>query len=164
MNCQVTEKLFHIISLLEDDQRRPKDYGTGQELYHSEVSFLEAVAKYPDANVSETARLLGITKGAVTQMYIKLEKKGLLFIHLDGGNRKEKYFSLTETGETVRAGHQAIHAQANARLCGYLSSLSSGELGVIQDFLGQLESCVPFCDFTCGCTNMMGETEEGCMG
>lgn len=162
MNCQVTEKLFHIIGLLEDDQRRPRDYGTGQPLYHSEVSFLEAVAKHPDANVSEMARLLGITKGAVTQMYIKLEKKRLLSIHLDAGNRKEKYFSLTEAGETVRAGHQAIHAQTNARLCGYLSALDSGELSVIQDFLEHLEQCVPFCDFMCRCE--VGKTEKGCRG
>lgn len=160
MNCKVTGQLFEIIRLLEEEKKRPKDYGNGILLHHGEVMFLEVAARYPHENVSGLSARLAITKGAVTQMSAKLAQKGLIEIVRREDNKKEKYFRLTKLGEESIEGHQAFHKQANQRLCAYFSTLNREQTEVIYSFLHQLKQCVPFCEFPCGCDSINGEEDD----
>ena len=148
MNCRVTEKIFEVMSMITEEQKKPREY-CGQLLYHSEVAFLDVVHRFPELNVSDMSDLLRITKGAVTQVSVKLSKKGLLEIYTKVGNKKEKYFRLTREGEEVRKEHLSFHEESNRNLCGYLKTLSEGEIETIFEFLNHLKSCVPFCEFDC---------------
>lgn len=148
MNCKVTEKIFEIINMIGEEQKKPREYG-GQLLYHSEVAFLDVVHRFPELNVSDMSNFMRITKGAVTQFSVKLSKKGLLEIYTKNGNKKEKYFRLTQTGETVRKEHFSFHEKSNRNLCGYLKTLDEKEMKTIFDFLNHLKNCVPFCEFDC---------------
>jgi DNA-binding MarR family transcriptional regulator len=58
-------------------ERKPVDIG-GVLLYPSEFHVIEIVGKYPEKNLTAIASHLGVTKGAVSQMVRKLEKKGSL--------------------------------------------------------------------------------------
>jgi Transcriptional regulators len=149
MNCRIAEQFFEIMNLLKDDQKQVRDYGMGIKINHIEASFLDVIHRLPDANVSQVARKLGITKGAVTQAYAKLTEKGLIESFMRAGNKKEKYFRLTAVGDVVRQGHEQFHEEANESLCRYFSSLSDEEARTIFDFFDQLKECVPFCEFTC---------------
>ena len=160
MHCKVTGQLFEIIRLMEEEKKRPKDYGNTILLYHGEVMFLEMVARYPQENVSGISARLGITKGAVTQMYSKLSQKGLIEIVKKDDNKKEKYFRLTEPGKESVKGHQAFHEQANHKICAYFAKLDREQTKVIYEFLDQLKQCVPFCEFPCGCDSTMNEEEN----
>lgn len=157
MNCALTEEFFSVMNLLLDEQKIPKDYGTGQLLYHSEVNFLDAIHKHKQANVSELSAKLGITKGAVTQTAGKLKAKGLIEIYMQEGNKKEKFFRLTDVGMTARKGHEQYHKKANESLCDYFRSLSDADVRVVRTFLNQLRTCVPFCQFTCEYTDCKNE-------
>lgn len=148
VSCQMRNKLFSVIYLILDKQRKPKDYGTGQMLYHSEVKLLDAVYSNTGVNSSELAEYLGITKGAVTQATGKLVDKGLIEFYLLCGNKKEKHFRLTELGEAARQGHIAFHKDTNRWLCEYFCSLGTKEREVILEFLDKLHECVPFCEYT----------------
>lgn len=163
MNCRVTEQVFEIIRLLEEEKKKPKNYGEGISLYHAEAMFLELISRCPSENVSGISSRLGITKGAVTQISGKLVQKGLIEIIQREDNKKEKYFRLTTAGEEAVCGHQQFHRQANQRLCDYISTLNYDETTVIFQFLTQLKECVPFCEFTCTCgdeKNKEAEYEE----
>lgn len=151
MHCKVTERLFEIIRLLEDEKRKPKDYGTGVLLYHAEAIFLDVIAGHPEENVSGISSLMGVTKGAVTQMARKLLEKGMITIEQRNNNKKEKYYRLTDMGEKTITGHQYFHMQTNQRLCEYISTLTKEETAVIYKFLEHLKDCIPFCEFPCGC-------------
>ena len=152
MNCKVTEKIFEVMNMLLDEQKKPREYG-GQLLYHSEVGFLNVVHRFPELNVSEMSSLLRITKGAVTQISVKLSKKELLEIYTKTGNKKEKYFRLTTAGEEVRKEHLRFHENSNRNLCNYLKTLDADKTKVIFDFLSHLKDCVPFCEFDCMCSS-----------
>ncbi|MCC8023066.1 MAG: hypothetical protein LIO46_04705 [Clostridiales bacterium] len=149
MNCQITEKVFDVLRLIQEEEKRPKDYGTGQPLYHAEMEFLDAVWRYPQAHASALAAHLGVTKGAVSPYNRKLGEKGLVEWYLLEGNRKEKFLRLTELGERAREGHIRFHEEANRALCDYFCSLNQEETDLIFDFLNHLKECVPFCEFTC---------------
>ncbi len=152
MNCKVTEKIFEVMNMLLEEQKKPREYG-GQLLYHSEVVFLDVVHRFPELNVSEMSSFLRITKGAVTQFSVKLSNKELLEIYTKAGNKKEKYFRLTEAGEAVRKEHLDFHESSNRNLCNYLKTLDVNEIKTIFDFLDHLKDCVPFCEFDCTCNS-----------
>jgi len=149
MNCQISERFFEVMSLLQNEQKQINDYGTGIRINHIEASFLDTIYRHPDANVSSIARKLGVTKGAVTQTYSRLMEKGLIDSFRREGNKKEKYFKLTVAGEATRLGHEKYHEEANQNLCRYFSSLNEIETKVVFEFLEHLKKCVPFCEFTC---------------
>lgn len=160
MNCRVAERFFHVYNLLQEEMRQPRDYGNGFALHHSEVAFLDVIHRIPHANVSRISTELGLTKGAVTQAYHRLSQKGLIELYRREGNKKEKYFRLSEQGELARRGHQRFHEHANKSLCHYFATLTEGETQVIFDFLDQLKQCVPFCEFPCTCAPKPKEDEH----
>lgn len=159
MNCQVSQEMFDVLRLMQEDRKYPRDYGTGILLQHTEMAFLDIVAHNPDANVSRLSELLGITKSAVTQMCTKLAQKNLIESKRREDNKKEKYFSLTPLGEQTRAGQLLMHQDANRKLCAYFSALTPQEGQVIFNFLQNLKQCIPFCNFTCNCSQENHNTE-----
>ena len=109
--CRVTEQLFEVIRLLEEENKKSRDYGTGVLITHGEALFLETVLRYPGENVSALSERLGITKGAVTQMVEKLSQKELIGTVQRDGNKKEKYFRPTQKGVLTIQGRQTLHRQ-----------------------------------------------------
>lgn len=150
MPCKVAEQIFEIIRLMEEDKKKPKDYGVGIPLYHAEAMFLDVISRSPGENVSGLSARLGITKGAVTQMSARLLQKELITATRRHDNKKEKYFRLTPAGEEVIRGHLDFHKQTNQKLCDYFSTLDSKEQSAIFGFFEYLRQCVPFCEFPCG--------------
>ena len=160
MYCRVTGQIFRIIRLLEEDRKKPKDYGAGIPLSQAEVLFLETVEQYPDENVSALSLRLGITKGAVTQIVGKLCQKELLEVINRNDNKKEKYFRLTPKGEKTVRGHQLFHRHANRRLCNFVAALDPKEANTVFRFLECVRECVPFCEFPCECGTITGDDKE----
>lgn len=159
MNCQISQEIFDVLRLLQEDRKYPREYGTGISLHYTEMAFLDVVAQNPNANVSRISELLGITKSAVTQTCTKLAQKELIAAMRREDNKKEKYFRLTPLGEQTRAGQLLMHQDANRQLCNYFSALSPQEGQVVFKFLQQLKDCIPFCNFTCNCSQENYTTE-----
>ena len=149
--CRVTEQLFEVIRLLEEENKKSRDYGTGVLITHGEALFLETVLRYPGENVSALSERLGITKGAVTQMVEKLSQKELIGTVQRDGNKKEKYFRPTQKGVLTIQGRQTLHRQANQKLCDFIAALDQGEADTVFRFLECLRECAPFCEFQCAC-------------
>jgi len=151
MYCKVTEQIFEIIRLFDEEKKKPRDYGNGILLYHGEIQFLETVAKFPGENVSKLSERLGITKGAITQTVEKLKQKDLIQIISRMDNKKEKYFILTDRGQSAIDQHRYLHKQSNENICGFISTLDEKEADAVFRFLEQIKQSVPFCEFQCSC-------------
>jgi DNA-binding MarR family transcriptional regulator len=82
-------------------QAKPIDYGTGDKIYYSELQLMKAVKNYPDKNISDFAKMFGITKGAISQTANKLLDRGYLRKFKFEDNKKEVYLKLTDKGKTV---------------------------------------------------------------
>ena len=97
-------KILHLYSVIT---RKPKDYGTGDMLYFTEVHTITMVGKNREVNITQLADLMGVTKGAISQTIRKLVSKDLI-IKSNTTNRKEVNLRLSEKGMTVLEGQESF--------------------------------------------------------
>ncbi len=101
---------------------------------------MQAVALYPDLNAVGIAKLLGVTKGAISQTLSRLEKKGVLSKESDPLNRNELKITLTPLGSAALNAFEGANADQWQEFTTYLESLSSEEHEKIMGFLARLEA------------------------
>jgi DNA-binding MarR family transcriptional regulator len=90
-------KILHLYSVIG---RKPKDYGTGDLLYFTELHTITVVAKNKEINLTQLAEIMGVTKGAISQTIRKLVNKNLIQ-KSNINNRKEVNLKLSEKGMVV---------------------------------------------------------------
>ncbi len=159
MQCEVISRYFLAVQALWERQKAPRDYGTGETLYQSEINFIEAVSRHPHSNAIQLSRRLHVTRAAVTQWGTRLEQKGIIARYITAGNKKEKYYALTELGKTILGGYRQYHLDANRRMCSYLSGLQADERRVIMDFL-EKAALLPINAFECA--HAENAAQRGC--
>jgi len=93
-------------------EKIPVDYGDGKTLYHSERHMLDAIGDNPAMNVSEFARNIGVTKGAVSQVVKKLEEKQVVRRYKQAENDKEVFIELTNLGKEIYNKHQETNEES----------------------------------------------------
>lgn len=150
MLCNIIDKYFLTLNSFLEDDKFPKDYGTGESLYSAEITFINAIYNNPESNAIELSKILNITRGAVTQYGNKLEEKNIIERYLKEGNKKEKYYRLTEEGNKIIDGYFKYHKDANDKICEYLSSLDHDEKKIILEFLDKMSE-LPITRFKCDC-------------
>jgi DNA-binding MarR family transcriptional regulator len=93
-------------------EKIPVDYGIGKDLYHSERHMLDTIGDNPTLNVSELARSIGVTKGAISQVVKKLEEKQVVKRHKQAENEKEVFVDLTELGKDIHKRHKQANKES----------------------------------------------------
>lgn len=100
-------KILHMYSVVT---RKPKDYGTGDLLYFTEIHTITMVGKNKEINMTGLAELMGVTKGAISQTINKLVRKKLIR-KLNTNNKKEFNLRLTEKGSIVYKGQRSFQKE-----------------------------------------------------
>jgi DNA-binding MarR family transcriptional regulator len=129
------EKLYRAVNLVVKEMETPWLYGVDFPLHHAEVHLLETIKAQEGANVSELARHLCMTSGAVSQVTKKLLDKGLIEAYRKPGNRKEVFSRLTALGGRVCEGHQKHHENMFAILREFMDRLNENETSAVYAFL-----------------------------
>jgi DNA-binding MarR family transcriptional regulator len=129
------EKLYRTMNLVIQEMETPWLYGVDFPLHHAEVHLLETIKAQEGANVSELARHLGMTSGAISQVTKKLLDKRLIEAYRKPGNRKEVFSRLTALGERVCEGHQKHHENMVSVLHEFMTRLDQKEIQIVFDFL-----------------------------
>jgi DNA-binding MarR family transcriptional regulator len=100
-------KILHLYSVIV---RKPKDYGTGDLLYFTEVHTITMVGKNREINMTRLAEMMGVTKGAISQTIRKLVAKGLI-VKSNTTNRKEYNLRLSGKGLIVSEGQKTFQKE-----------------------------------------------------
>ena len=100
-------KILHLYSVIG---RKPKDYGTGDLLYFTEVHTITMVARNDEVNMTQLAEIMGVTKGAISQTIRKLVHKNLI-LRTNINNRKEVNLRLSEKGRQVLAAQESFQKE-----------------------------------------------------
>ena len=100
-------KILHLYSVIG---RKPKDYGTGDLLYFTEIHTIAMVGKNREINMTRLADMMGVTKGAISQTIRKLVSKSLI-IKSNTNNRKEINLRLSEKGRIVYKGQESFQKE-----------------------------------------------------
>lgn len=111
-------------------------------MYPSEVHVMLVIETEIDTNATEIARLLGVTKGALSQTLTRLENKGIILKTKDPFNKNELTLSLTDLGQKAFKHCQTSQAAFSKAHDRYLAKLNSKEKEVIHHFLQHMEKAI----------------------
>lgn len=121
-------------------EKIPTDYGSGEQLYRAEIHTIAYIGNHPDINVTNLAKIMGVTKGAISQSIKKLEKKKLVERYHNSTNNKEILLRLTKKGEIDFHGHEAYHAKQDSELLETLEELTPTQIEFVENLLEKMEA------------------------
>ena len=98
--------IYRFVSIYGDYIRMTHDYGTGEKINMAEVHTLTFIADNPGITVTKIAGMWNKTKGAVSQIVAKLEKKGLVEKKKEGNNGKNLHCYATQRGMALSDAHK----------------------------------------------------------
>lgn len=101
-------KILHLYSVIN---RKPKDYGTGDMLYLTEIHTIRIVGENENLNMTGLAKLMGVTRGAISQTMRKLVARNYIIKENSGNNRKEFTLRLSEKGKIVFKGQESFQQE-----------------------------------------------------
>ena len=139
---KLAEAFLRIVHQMMENQKKPRHYGIDELLYPSEIHTIMMIGMHRDVHVSELARFLGVTRGAVSQMVAKLEGKGLIEKKADPKNGKIVLLSLTTKGKVAYYAHEQYHEEADAPLIDYMANLTEEQYAFAVKFLEKIEEMV----------------------
>lgn len=130
------ERVIHKYNQWENKKRT---YGTDILLSKSEIHTIAAVGDNPGINVTALADVLGITKGAASQMIYKLVDKGTVEKRVSPDSDTEVSLNLTENGQKNYAAHKEYHNQANDESLELLKTMPESFCVHMIEFLSAFE-------------------------
>lgn len=66
-------------------ENSPRDFGSGERLYPSEIHTIEAIGKNEGTNLTQLAETMGVIKAVISQIVRKLEMKKYVQKYKDMG-------------------------------------------------------------------------------
>ena len=139
---EFVEQFYRITNMAQQMRSKKISFDGTPALQTASIHFIEMVGKHEDANMTELADMLSITKGAVSQMAAKLVEKNLIVKTHSGSNEKDTYFRLTEEGWKVFYGHERLHEKMYGEIEGILSQLTADDLEKAKKIFDGIESCM----------------------
>lgn len=99
--------IYKFVTTYSDYIKKPHDYGTGEMMTMVEVHTLTAIEENPGITVTQAALEWNRTKGAVSQIIAKLEKRGLIIRKKEENNAKNVHLYATEKGIILSHAHKS---------------------------------------------------------
>jgi DNA-binding MarR family transcriptional regulator len=141
---EITDIFIRMVNKYNALEKVPVKFKKGYNLYHSERHMIDTIGENPEMNITEFAESLGVTKGAVSQVVSKLEKKGIVKRNKKSGNEKEVILSLTREGSELYEMHKKVNEESLLPLYKKLKKHSDEEVDFLIDmfkwFNGFLDS------------------------
>jgi DNA-binding MarR family transcriptional regulator len=109
-------------------EKQPVRHDANHALHHSERHMIDRIGEGPGVNITEFAAASGVTKGAISQIVKKIEKKGFVRRIKRSGNEKEVYLELTEAGQEFYEKRKKINDESLRPLYEHLKRYSDDEV------------------------------------
>ncbi len=103
------------------------------------MHMIKAVKENEGLHATGLAEQLDVTKGAVSQIINKLQKKGMILKIRDEFNHSRLKFALTSKGERAYEFHEAIHREFDAVIDEILCGATAEQTCFLKTFLESLE-------------------------
>jgi DNA-binding MarR family transcriptional regulator len=133
---RLSERVMHKYMQFE---KRVRQYGTETTLTQAEIHTIAIVGEKSDINVTELAKLRGVTKGAASQMVYKLVEKGFLSKQVSPNSDTEVCLTLPNNGKTAFLAHQKYHEESGSEFTRILSQMPQEYQDYTIEFLTAFE-------------------------
>ena len=132
-------KFSRVAKLWQQLELKRRKFGTEEDLSGSEIHLIEAVGQYEGLSVTDLAKRLGITKGAVSQTLKRLETKELVVKEIDPANTSRTTVSLSTKGKVAYYSHLQWHETMDGGFRDYFVNLPEDKIRFMDEFLSLLE-------------------------
>jgi len=132
-------KFSKVSRLWQQLDSKPRKLGTETDLSGSEIHLIEVVGQKEGLSVTDLAKRLGITKGAVSQTLKKLDGKGLIVKEPDPTNTSRITVSLSTKGKVAYYSHLQWHETVDGGFRNYFFHLPEDKIRFLEEFLSILE-------------------------
>lgn len=136
----VMENFVRIIEKAQKMQHKPRHFGSEELLYSSEIHLIEIIGESGNRSVTELAKFMDVTKGAVSQTVKKLENKALIYKERDPENQSRIFLHLTEKGQAIFQEHREWHRKFDKGFRDKFYGLNEEKLLFLLDFVKQFEN------------------------
>jgi DNA-binding MarR family transcriptional regulator len=147
---ELLRKLDRVVARLAAIQQTPRSYDTEVQIHSTEIHTVQAVGENEDASLTQLAKRMGVTKGALSQTVAKLTRKGLVVKTPAQLSAREIRLELTEKGWAAHRSHEAFDRRILSAIQEHCGSETltcvKRYLGVLGDFeaiLERLEAASP---------------------
>jgi len=132
---KISRQLLNTIKQFNQYDQKARNFGTDHKLHFSEIHLIEFIGNHKNCYVSEIAKNINVTKGAVSQMVKKLERKEYLLKIPDVNNKSRTLIHLTPKGQKAFDEHNKYHAYLDNLVADALKDFSPQEEQLIYQFL-----------------------------
>lgn len=136
---KISYTFLRIVSKISEIDKKTRYYGTDQPLYEAEIHMIKSIEENKGIHVTGLADMLGVTKGAVSQIIMKLEHKGMIIKNTDPRNLSRLVLSLTSKGETAYMNHEKLHQKYDQLFNAVLENATKENRAFLTDFLNSLD-------------------------
>lgn len=137
---KISYSLLTVIYKFMENDKQIRYYGTDTPLFSSEIHMIRAIKEEEGIHITGLANKLGVTKGAVSQIVNKLNKKGFVKKETDSNNQSKLIIKLTPKGEIADANHTKLHDKFDILVNDILKDASNEEIKFLNNFLNKVEA------------------------
>ena len=137
---RISYTLLRVVGKIFEIDKKTRKYGTDVPLYDAEIHMIKSIKENEGIHVTGLADMLGVTKGAVSQIIMKLEKKGMIVKNTDPKNLSRLVLHLSPKGETAYVYHEKLHEEFEQLIGSVLDEAAEENKAFLKSFLDTLEA------------------------
>ena len=132
-------KFARVSKLWQKVDSHPRNLGTDTKFSRPEIHVIEMMGQNEGLSVTDLAKHLGITKGAVSQTLKRLEAKEVVVKKVDPTNSSRITLSLSTKGKVAYYSHLQWHEAMDGGFRDYFVNLPEEKIRFMDEFLSLLE-------------------------
>lgn len=130
---------LRIVTKLSELDKKTRYYGTEKPLYEAEIHMIKSIKENEGIHVTGLADILGVTKGAVSQIIMRLEQKGMIVKDTDPRNLSRLVLRLTSKGETAYLNHEKLHQEFDGLFNDVLENATEENKRFLKNFFNAID-------------------------
>lgn len=134
----IIKQYLDTVNLFNNIESDPRDYGSGDILFSSEIDTLSIIGNTEGINLTELSKKLGISKSGTSKFVNHLIDKKLIQKGKKPNNKKEVIFKLTKIGRLAYKGKKAFNQEIFNSIFSCISNYVDEDLHVLSDFFDKV--------------------------
>jgi len=125
-------RILHLYSVID---KKPKDFGTGDLLYVSEIHAIHYISGNPEINMTQLAEMSGVTRGAISQTVKRLVGKRYI-ARYRVKNNKEVNLRLSDKGYLINKHYEEFEKERFVFAEKLYENASREDINLIRNLFG----------------------------
>jgi len=139
-DSKISDMFLRVAARFSDIDKNAECEIEDENYVNAEMHIVKIVKENEGIHVTGIAEILGVTKGAVSQVANRLEKRGIIWKEKDDSNQSRLVLTLTEKGENLYQVHEDFHNELNDMINDTLENATEENKIFLQNFLDAVEA------------------------